>query len=56
MDTFQVVVDYFICHEAVLLIIYCRQAIKKGIILLTNCQKERGRIGIGYIQVWVTLL
>jgi hypothetical protein len=56
MDTFQVVVGYFICHEAMLLIIYCRQAITKGIILLTNCQKERGQISIGYIQNWVTLL
>jgi hypothetical protein len=56
MDTFKVVVGYFICHEVMLLIIYCRQPITKGIILLTNRQKERGQIGIGYIQDWVTLL
>jgi hypothetical protein len=56
MDTFQVVVGYFVCHEAVLLIIYCRQPITKGIILLTNRQKRRGQIGIGYIQDQVDLL
>jgi hypothetical protein len=56
MDTFQVVVGYFICHEAVLLIIYCRRFSYKGHNSANKLLKKREQIGIGYIQDWVDLL